>query len=119
MADKDPGWTPPPPLARSGAAGDWVASRHADAVMILSDATFEVPEAGPPGEVGTISWLRASVSRLLVPARPAGGVPAVGAAANPGQAGGRAALSGCPRLSSARPASPDPGPWLVLARPSC
>lgn len=63
MADEESRWTPPS-LAQSGAAGEWVASRYADATLILSDGRFGVPEAGPPGEVGTISWLRASVSRF-------------------------------------------------------
>jgi cytochrome P450 len=51
------------PLTRSG-AGQWRASRNADVRAVLSDDRFEVAEAGPGGPVGTLSWLRASVSRF-------------------------------------------------------
>jgi len=54
----------PPAFARTSPAGDWVASRYDDVQAILADGRFGVPEAGPPGAVGTISWLRASVSRF-------------------------------------------------------
>jgi cytochrome P450 len=53
----------PAPLARSGAA-TWTASRNADVRAILADDRFEVPAAGPGGPAGTVSWLRASVSRF-------------------------------------------------------
>jgi cytochrome P450 len=54
----------PPSFARSGRSGEWIASRHDDVQAILADGRFGVPEAGPAGPVGTISWLRASVSRF-------------------------------------------------------
>jgi cytochrome P450 len=50
-------------LAPAG-PGEWVASRDADIRAVLSDPGFRVPEAGPPGPAGTVSWLRASVSRF-------------------------------------------------------
>jgi hypothetical protein len=50
-------------LAPAG-PGEWVASRDADIRAVLSDPRFRVPEAGPPGPPGTVSWLRASVSRF-------------------------------------------------------
>jgi cytochrome P450 len=57
--------TPPPAFARSGARGEWVACRYADVQAILGDERFEVPPASDAGRVGTISWLRASVSRFV------------------------------------------------------
>ncbi|HEX4060097.1 MAG TPA: cytochrome P450 [Streptosporangiaceae bacterium] len=56
--------TSPPALTGSGTAGEWIARRYADVQAILADDRFEVPAAGPPGPVGTITWLRASVSRF-------------------------------------------------------
>jgi hypothetical protein len=53
--------TRPPAFARSDTSGEWIASRYDDARAILADDRFGVPEAGPPGPVGTVSWLRASV----------------------------------------------------------
>jgi cytochrome P450 len=53
----------PPPLARS-AGGEWTACRYADVQAILADDRFRVGEAGEGGAVGTVSWLRASVSRF-------------------------------------------------------
>jgi cytochrome P450 len=51
-------------LARS-AGGDWLASRYADVQAILSDSRFGVPAVADDGAaVGTLSWLRASVSRF-------------------------------------------------------
>jgi cytochrome P450 len=41
-----------------------VVSRYADVQAALSDERLEVAPAGDGGEVGTISWLRASVSRF-------------------------------------------------------
>jgi cytochrome P450 len=55
----------PPAFTGSGTAGEWIARRYHDVQAILSDDRFEVPTAGPPGAVGTISWLRASVSRFV------------------------------------------------------
>jgi cytochrome P450 len=60
-AEDQPGT--PAPLARSG-AGTWTVSRAADVRAVLSDKRLEVPEADPGGPVGTVSWLRASVSRF-------------------------------------------------------
>ncbi len=54
----------PPAMARSG-PGEWVACRYADVRAILADSRFEVAEADPAGPVGTIAWLRASVSRFV------------------------------------------------------
>jgi cytochrome P450 len=65
MADDDV-IQPLPPVARSG-AGEWTACRYADVLAILADSRFEVAgpgRAGPAGPVGTLSWLRASVSRF-------------------------------------------------------
>jgi cytochrome P450 len=62
MADDDV-TRPPPPMVRSGAR-EWTACRYADVVAVLADRRFEVPGAGPAGPAGTLSWLRASVSRF-------------------------------------------------------
>jgi cytochrome P450 len=86
MADDDV-TQPPPPMVRSGAR-EWTACRYADVLAVLADSRFEVPAAAPPGPagpvvppgpaappgppgpagsvvpVGTLSWLRASVSRF-------------------------------------------------------
>jgi cytochrome P450 len=62
MADDDV-TQPPPPLARSGAR-EWTACRYADVLAVLADSRFEVAGAGPAGPAGTLSWLRASVSRF-------------------------------------------------------
>jgi cytochrome P450 len=62
MADDDV-TQPPPPVARSGVR-EWTASRYADVLAVLADSRFEVAGAGPAGPVGTLSWLRASVSRF-------------------------------------------------------
>lgn len=52
------------PLSGS-AAGEWIASRYADIQAVLADDRFEVPAAPDTGAAaGTISWLRASVSRF-------------------------------------------------------
>jgi len=67
-----PSPAPPPPaplsavaLSRSAETGEWLASRYADVEAILADHRFEVPAADDAGAaVGTISWLRASVSRF-------------------------------------------------------
>jgi cytochrome P450 len=53
----------PPPLASSG-AGEWTASRDADIRAVLADPRFTVPPPGPGGPPGTVSWLRAAVSRF-------------------------------------------------------
>jgi cytochrome P450 len=52
-----------PPLASSG-AGEWTARRDADIRAVLADPRFTVPAPGPGGPPGTVSWLRASVSRF-------------------------------------------------------
>jgi cytochrome P450 len=52
-----------PRLDPSG-PGEWTVRRDADIRAVLSDPRFLVPEAGPPGPAGTVSWLRASVSRF-------------------------------------------------------
>jgi hypothetical protein len=52
-----------PPVARSGAR-EWTACRYADVLATLADSRFEVAGPGPAGPVGTLSWLRASVSRF-------------------------------------------------------
>jgi len=52
-----------PPVARSGAR-EWTACRYGDVLAVLADSRFEVAEAGPAGPAGTLSWLRASVSRF-------------------------------------------------------
>ena len=52
-----------PPLASSG-AGEWTARRDADIRAVLADPRFTVPPPGPGGPPGTVSWLRASVSRF-------------------------------------------------------
>ncbi|HEY7144776.1 MAG TPA: cytochrome P450 [Streptosporangiaceae bacterium] len=51
-------------LARSGPGGEWVACRYADVQAVLCDDRFGVDPAAPGGPAGTISWLRASVSRF-------------------------------------------------------
>jgi cytochrome P450 len=65
MIVEEPPGAPAPlaPLTRSGAA-QWTASRNADVRAVLSDDRFEVAAASPGGPVGTVSWLRASVSRF-------------------------------------------------------
>ncbi len=46
-------------------ADGWVAATEPDVRAVLGDERFGVPEAvAPTGEVGTIAWLRASVSRF-------------------------------------------------------
>jgi len=62
MADDDV-IQPPPPVARSGAR-EWTACRYADVLAVLADSRFEVAGAGPSGPLGTLSWLRGSVSRF-------------------------------------------------------
>jgi cytochrome P450 len=52
-----------PPLASSG-AGEWTARRDADIRAVLADPRFTVAPPGPGGPPGTVSWLRASVSRF-------------------------------------------------------
>lgn len=47
-----------------GAAGEWAASRYEDVQAVLADPRFEVGAAASAEETGTISWLRASVSRF-------------------------------------------------------
>jgi cytochrome P450 len=62
-ADQADGMTVLPPLTRNG-AGEWRACRDADIRAVLADPRFAVPEAGPGGPEGTVTWLRASVSRF-------------------------------------------------------
>ena len=55
----------PNAFSKSAAQSEWVASRYRDVQAVLADERFEVvtfPEGGP---VGTIGWLRASVSRFI------------------------------------------------------
>jgi cytochrome P450 len=52
-----------PPLAPSG-PGEWTARRDADIRAVLADPRLTVPPPGPGGPPGTVSWLRASVSRF-------------------------------------------------------
>ena len=52
-----------PPLASSG-PGEWTARRDADIRAVLADPRFTVSPPGPGGPPGTVSWLRASVSRF-------------------------------------------------------
>jgi hypothetical protein len=49
------------------APGDvgWIARSEQDVRAVLCDDRFSVPEVGPAAEVGTIVWLRASVSRFV------------------------------------------------------
>ncbi|HEY2443512.1 MAG TPA: cytochrome P450 [Streptosporangiaceae bacterium] len=54
----------PPPFAQTGPDGEWIASRYADVQAILADERFVVAQADAGGEVGTLAWLRASVSRF-------------------------------------------------------
>jgi cytochrome P450 len=42
----------------------WVVTRHADVRAVLDDSRFVVPPPPAGGEVGTLAWLRASVSRF-------------------------------------------------------
>jgi cytochrome P450 len=52
-------------LSRPAGTGEWMASGYADVQAILADHRFEVPAVDDAGAaVGTISWLRASVSRF-------------------------------------------------------
>jgi cytochrome P450 len=52
-----------PPLAPSG-PGEWTARRDADIRAVLADPRLTVGPPGPAGPPGTVSWLRASVSRF-------------------------------------------------------
>jgi len=58
--------TPPCPaaFARSAPGQPWIATAYSDVRAVLADDRFEVPQAEPCEDVGTISWLRASVSRF-------------------------------------------------------
>jgi cytochrome P450 len=42
----------------------WIASSHADVCMVLETGDLGVPEAPAAHDVGTVAWLRASVSRF-------------------------------------------------------
>ena len=44
--------------------GEWTARREADIRAVLADPRFTVQPPGPGGPPGTVSWLRASVSRF-------------------------------------------------------
>lgn len=61
-----PGTPPcgPPTLGDDG----WVVTRHADVLAALTDSRCVVPSV-PDGPVGTLAWLRASVSRFSPPDR--------------------------------------------------
>jgi cytochrome P450 len=69
LGGAEPGRCPVPhdelAFARSAPDGEWLASRYADVQAVLSDERFEVPAAEPDEAVGTIRWLRASVSRFV------------------------------------------------------
>ncbi len=52
-----------PPAYRPG--GGWVVTRSGDARAVLADPGFEVAEAPASGPVGSIGWLRSSVSRFI------------------------------------------------------
>jgi cytochrome P450 len=51
------------PPAYSPGTG-WIVTRSGDARAVLADPAFEVPEARSTGSVGSIDWLRSSVSRF-------------------------------------------------------
>jgi cytochrome P450 len=51
-----------PPAFSPG--GGWIVTRSGDARAVLADPAFEVPEAPSIGSVGSIDWLRSSVSRF-------------------------------------------------------
>lgn len=51
------------PPAYSPGAG-WIVTRRGDARAVLADPSYEVPEAPAIGSVGSIGWLRSSVSRF-------------------------------------------------------
>jgi cytochrome P450 len=55
----------PAAFARPAPGDPWIASRFVDVRAVLSDSRFEVPQADPCDAVGTIAWLRASVSRFV------------------------------------------------------
>jgi cytochrome P450 len=56
-----PALGPPSYLPDTG----WVVTRHDDVCAVLSDPRYEVGAAASTAPVGTISWLRASVSRFV------------------------------------------------------
>jgi cytochrome P450 len=62
---KPAGPRPDTGLSRSAQTGEWIASRYADVQTVLADRRLGVPAAADTGAaIGTISWLRASVSRF-------------------------------------------------------
>ncbi len=55
-----------PAFSRLDETGEWIASRYLDVQAVLADERFEVPAVTDvTGAVGTILWLRASVSRFV------------------------------------------------------
>ena len=46
-------------------ADGWTAATEADVRAVLDDPRFGVPEASPSDDIGTVRWLRASVSRFV------------------------------------------------------
>ena len=72
-AEPEAGATPQPPapprtaagFARSAGGREWIASGYADVQAVLADDRFEVAAVADSGAApGTITWLRASVSRF-------------------------------------------------------
>jgi cytochrome P450 len=53
-----------PAVVHSDPAAERVVSRYADVQAVLADDRFEVPPATGDGVIGTIAWLRSSVSRF-------------------------------------------------------
>jgi cytochrome P450 len=53
-----------PKLSGPTVPGMLTLTRHRDVTAVLSDRAFVVPPAEPPGPVGTLAWLRATVSRF-------------------------------------------------------
>jgi cytochrome P450 len=54
----------PMPLGRTSARDEWIASYYRDVQAVLAEERFEVMSAPNGGPVGTVSWLRAAVSRF-------------------------------------------------------
>jgi cytochrome P450 len=59
----EPRLTEPRPPARLPEPG-WIVTRHSQVREVLANPVYEVPVAVGGGPAGTISWLRASVSRF-------------------------------------------------------
>jgi cytochrome P450 len=52
-------------FSKTAGGTQWVASSYRDVQAVLADERFEVGTVPQAGEVGSISWLRASVSRFI------------------------------------------------------